>query len=88
MYISSFPPGVGCALDSSSTAVLRPRSALTVGDTSCCRLRITNTTPIPTHVSWEPALGSYFEKFDVSFYKTTVECTLWNEINLILGQAE
>nr|XP_032517377.1 uncharacterized protein LOC116770133 [Danaus plexippus plexippus] len=47
---------VGCALDSSSTAVLRPRSALTVGDTSCCRLRITNTTPIPTHVSWEPAL--------------------------------
>ncbi|CAG9562245.1 unnamed protein product [Danaus chrysippus] len=52
----SSPPGVGCALDSRSTAVLRPRSSLTVGDTSCCRLRITNTTPIPTHVSWEPAL--------------------------------
>ncbi|XP_064072910.1 uncharacterized protein LOC135193616 [Vanessa tameamea] len=52
----------GCALDTGldnsprGSAVLRPSTALTLGDTSCCRLRITNITPLPTSVKWEPAI--------------------------------
>ncbi|KOB65622.1 Uncharacterized protein OBRU01_22446, partial [Operophtera brumata] len=35
------------------TAILRPRTALTLSQPSCYRLRVTNLTPIPTTVTWD-----------------------------------
>ncbi|KAI8436415.1 hypothetical protein MSG28_010011 [Choristoneura fumiferana] len=38
-------------------AVLRPSAALAQGHRSCYTLRVTNLTPIPTTVQWEPPVG-------------------------------
>ncbi|KAL4708181.1 hypothetical protein ACJJTC_005323 [Scirpophaga incertulas] len=38
------------------TTVLRPLAELNVGHRTCYKLRLTNITPLPTAVSWEPAL--------------------------------
>ncbi|XP_053609178.1 uncharacterized protein LOC128674563 [Plodia interpunctella] len=48
-----------CALDvvgASGAAVVRPRGPLSVGRLACCRLLVTNLTPVATTVTWEPPL--------------------------------